>query len=117
MKNSTFPRRLGFALAGIVETFRSENSFRLQCVAAGCVLAALIGLHPAPIWWAVIALAVVLVLAAEQFNTALERLADHVHPGAHPAIKMAKDCSAGAVLLTSLGALAVAAAFVVALLA
>jgi diacylglycerol kinase (ATP) len=116
MKNRPFPHRLGFALAGIVEALRSENSFRLQCLAAGGVLVALIGLRPAPIWWAVVALAVAMVLAAEQFNTALERLADLVDPGFRPEIKIAKDCAAGAVLLASLGALAVAAAFVVALL-
>jgi undecaprenol kinase len=116
MKNSPFPRRVGFALAGIVVALRSESSFRLQFVAAGGVLAALIGVRPAPIWWAVVALAISTVLAAEQFNTALERLTDQLHPEVHPQIKIAKDCAAGAVLLTALGALAVAAAFLVAAL-
>jgi len=111
MKNKAFHHRLGFAVAGIVEAFRAENSFRLQCLAAAGVLMALIGVRPAPIWWAVAALTVVVVLAAEQFNTALERLADCLHPQFHPQIKIAKDCAAGAVLLASLGGLAVAAAF------
>jgi diacylglycerol kinase (ATP) len=32
-------------------------------------------------------------------------LIDHLHPEIHPAIKTAKDCAAGAVLLLSSGAL------------
>jgi undecaprenol kinase len=111
MKNKAFQHRLGYAIAGIGAAFGGENSFRLQCAAAGGVLIALIVLRPAPIWWAVAALAVATVLAAEQFNTALEHLADRLHPEVHPEIRIAKDCAAGAVLIASLGALAAAAAF------
>lgn len=111
MKNRTFHRRLGYALAGIGAAFAGENSFRLQCAAASGVLIALIVLRPAPIWWAITSLTVAMVLAAEQFNTALEHLADRLHPEVHPEIRIAKDCAAGAVLIASLGALAAAAAF------
>ena len=52
------------------------------------------------------------MLAAEVFNTAVEGLADHLHPEQHPAIKVVKDCAAGAVLIASIAALGVAAAFV-----
>jgi diacylglycerol kinase (ATP) len=52
------------------------------------------------------------VLAGEIFNTAIEVLADHLHPEQHPAIRAVKDCAAGAVLVASIAALAVAAAFV-----
>ena len=44
---------------------------------------------------------------AEAFNTALESLADAVAPGHHPLVGLAKDVAACAVLLTSVGALAV----------
>jgi diacylglycerol kinase len=40
----------------------------------------------------------------------MERLADHLHPEAHPGIRQVKDCAAAAVLVASVGALAVAAA-------
>ncbi|HKE43172.1 MAG TPA: diacylglycerol kinase [Steroidobacteraceae bacterium] len=113
MKNRAFHHRLGYAIAGIAATLRTEGSFRLQCLAASAVLVALLILRPAPIWWAAAALSVVGVLAAEQFNTAVERLADRLHPEVHPEIRIVKDCAAGAVLFTSLGALAVAAAFIV----
>ena len=51
---------------------------------------------------------IVLVLAAELFNTALEQLCDHLHPEKHANIKVVKDVAAGAVLILSIGALWVA---------
>lgn len=62
-------------------------------------------LRPAPLWWALVGIMVMLVLAAELINTALEHLADHLHPEQHPQIKLVKDCAAAAVLLLSVGAL------------
>jgi diacylglycerol kinase (ATP) len=116
MKNQPFARRLRFAWAGLASALRAENSFRLHVIAAFGVLAALLWLRPAPLWWALLAVAVVLVLAAELINTALEHLADHLHPEQHPRIKVVKDCAAAAVLISALGALAVAAAFLYELL-
>lgn len=110
MKNQPFLRRLGFAVHGLAATL-AESSFRTQLVGAALVLLALLWFRPAPLWWALAALAVTLVLSAELANTALERLADRLHPEIHPEIKVAKDCMAAAVLVASLGALAVAAAF------
>lgn len=112
MKNQSFPRRLGFALAGLVGALRSERSFRFHVAAAAIVAVVLVWSRPAPLWWAVATLTVVAVLAAELVNTAVEHLADHLHPEQHPQIKVVKDCAAAAVLVTSVGALAVAAVFV-----
>jgi undecaprenol kinase len=109
VKNQPFLARLGFALSGLSAAL-GESSFRTHLVAAVAVLAALVWLRPAPLWWALVALAVSAVLAAELANTAVERLADRLHPERHPAIKLVKDCLAAAVLVASLGALAVAAA-------
>lgn len=116
MKNQSLPVRLGFALAGLVAALRTENSFRFQLVAAVAVLVALAWVQPEPVWWAIAILTVVAVLAAELVNTAVEHLADHLHPDRHPRIKTVKDCAAAAVLVTSIGALAVAAVFVYAVL-
>jgi undecaprenol kinase len=111
VKNKAFHQRLGFAIAGIRHALRSEYSFRLQALAACIVLALLAWLQPSPEWWAIIGLTVVLVLAAELFNTAMELLVDHLHPEQHPSIKLVKDCAAGAVLVISVGAIGVAVAF------
>lgn len=111
MKNQAFLRRLTFALAGLSMALRGEHSFKTQIVASVAVVAVLLWQQPPPFWWAIGALTIGFVLAAELGNTALEALADHLHPDQHPAIKAAKDCAAGAVLVACIAALGVAAAF------
>jgi diacylglycerol kinase len=54
--------------------------------------------------WLWICVAIVLVWSAEAFNTALEQLADALHPQHHPGIGRAKDLAAGAVLIAAIGA-------------
>jgi diacylglycerol kinase (ATP) len=108
--------RLGFAINGIALALRSESSLRTQLAAFAAVVAALLVLRPAPIWWAVVLFASCAVIAAELFNTAIERLADHLHPEQHPEIRIVKDCAAGAVLVVVIGALLVAAALLAAYL-
>jgi diacylglycerol kinase (ATP) len=112
MKNQGLLRRLGFALTGLQTTWRTEQSFKVHVIATAAVLGVLLWLEPAPVWWAIVTLTVAFVLATEIVNTAIEGLADHLHPEQHPAIKAVKDCAAGAVLVASVAALAVAAALV-----
>ncbi len=116
LKNKRFATRLGFALAGLRHACSSEQSLRTQLLAVVLVVALLCVLRPAPVWWALTLLVSSAVIAAELFNTALERLADHLHPDLHPQIRMVKDCAAAAVLVISIGALLVAAALLYSLL-
>jgi diacylglycerol kinase (ATP) len=113
MKNQSFPRRVRFALAGIVTALRTENSLKIQAVAGIGVLALLLWSRPAPLWWALVAMTIGGVIATELMNTAVEHLADHLHPERHPTIRIVKDCAAAAVLVMSIAALAVAAALIV----
>lgn len=113
MKHRPFGERLAFALAGIAEAFRGESSLRVQVAAAILVFASLIVIRPAAVWWAIVTLTVALVLAAELFNTSLERLLDRLHPEVHPAIRTAKDCGAAAVLVLSLAAICVYVAMLI----
>lgn len=98
MKGQTFLRRLGFAVNGLALAFRREASVRIQVLAAVAVTAVLLVLQPPAIWWALYGLVVGLVLVAEMINTALETLADRLHPEQHSEIGAAKDIAAGAVL-------------------
>jgi|SRR5664279_1718064 len=111
LKNRPFAERLRFALAGLWHAARGERSVRTQLLALAIVLAVLCYLRPAPLWWALLLLASGAVIAAELMNTALERLADHLHPELHPQVRIVKDCAAAAVLVLSISALVVAAAF------
>jgi undecaprenol kinase len=110
-KNRSFGARLGFALHGLAHALRAERSLRAQLAALIAVVVALLILRPPPLWWALALLASASVLAAELLNTAIEYLADELHPGESPGMRRVKDCAAAGVLLAVLGALAVAAAF------
>jgi undecaprenol kinase len=112
MKGHRFTDRLGFAWAGLRTAWRTEKSLRTHALATVGVIAALLVTRAPPLWWAVMGPTVALVVAAELLNTAIEALADHLHPQRHEAIKRTKDVAAAAVLVTSLGALAVGAAFI-----
>jgi diacylglycerol kinase (ATP) len=113
MKNESFSKRIGFALRGARHGLRNERSLRLQLVALIAVILLLLILRPGAVWTALVLMSSGAVLAAELFNTALEALADHVQPQQHLAIEVVKDCAAAAVLITSLAAVAVAAALAV----
>ena len=101
LKNRRFHIRLGFALGGLREGWRREKSFRTHCLFALAALGALVVLRPPPIWWALIALVIAVVIALELINSALEAMIDHLHPDQHPSIRVAKDMAAGAVLIAS----------------
>jgi len=112
-KNQKFQARLAFAWAGLAHALRAERSVRVHVVALLAVLGAMVLLRPGPAWWALVSLASSGVLAAELFNTAVEHLADHLHPEIHPSIRIVKDCAAGAVLIAVLGATGVGVALTV----
>jgi diacylglycerol kinase (ATP) len=112
-KNQPFIRRLRFALGGLMIAWHSERSFRFQVFALSVVVlaCAFVGLEPA--WWAIVLITSALVIGAELFNTALEHLADHLHPEIHPQIRIVKDCAAAAVLVAACAAAAVGVALIV----
>jgi undecaprenol kinase len=112
-KNQSFFSRLRFACAGIAHAVRAEHSVRFHFFALCLVLVVLAVFRPEPEWWALVIVTSGAVISAELFNTAVEHLADHLHPEIHPSIRIVKDCAAAAVLVTSLAALAVATALAV----
>ena len=109
-KNRPLLARARFALDGFLYGLRTERSLQTQAAVLLVVIIALVVLKLAPLWWALVILSSAAVLAAEMFNTAIEHLADHLHPQEHAAIRIVKDCAAAGVLLTVIGALGVATA-------
>lgn len=100
----------GFAYAfrGVWRCIREEWHFRFHIVAAGYVLwfAPRFSLERGE--WAVLALTIGAVLAAEAVNSAVERTVDRISSEEHHLSGAAKDMAAGAVLLTSIAAVGVA---------
>lgn len=83
-------------LNGLREGVRSEAAITQEAVIF--VIALPLSFFIAGTLWVWVALiaALLLVLAMEFLNTAIERLCDHLHPGKHEAIRITKDyASAG----------------------
>ena len=102
------PAAFRFALRGLRLTFAAEANLRIHLAIAETVLylAAVERLDAA--LWAVLILAIALVLALELVNTAVERAVDlTVGERRTPLAAAAKDAAAGAVLLGAVGAAAV----------
>jgi diacylglycerol kinase (ATP) len=112
-KNQPFLRRVRFALAGLHFSIRTERSMRVHMLALALVLVFLVVFAPAPEWWALVGLACTAVITTELINTAIEQLADRLHPEQHPAIAIVKDCAAAAVLVSSIAAVLVAIALAI----
>ena len=102
-------RSFGHAFRGLAILLRSQHNARIHAVATILVVAAgvLFGFSPAE--WALIALAIACVWAAEALNTAIEFLVDLASPEHHPLAGKAKDVAAGAVLVAAIGSLVVGA--------
>ena len=96
-----------YAFAGIWHLLRTQANARIHLAIAliVVVLGAWLGLSTTE--WAIIALTMGLVLAAEAFNTVAEAVVDLATPDYHPLAKIAKDVSAGAVLLMAVAAIVV----------
>lgn len=77
---------------------------RTHFITALVVLLVALFLRLSPIEFALLALSILFVLFAELINTAIEAVVDLASPGFHPLAKIAKDTSAGAVLVAACGA-------------
>ena len=104
MKNKSFWDSLVNAIDGIVKSVQREKNLRFHMVVADliCIFAYFYGLDR--LSWAVLILAIMLVLSAETINTAIEQAVDTATHEIKPSAKLAKDAAAGAVLLTAVGA-------------
>lgn len=94
------------AFRGLSELFKTQNNARIHGLVAILVLIAGVYLRVSPVEWAVLFLAMALVLATEAMNTAMEILSDRITSQHDPAIGRVKDMAAGAVVISVFGAVA-----------
>ena len=97
------------AADGIAHACKTQRNFKIELdfAMAAVVLGIVFAIDATQ--WAVIAVCIGAVLSGECVNTAIEAIVDLVSPEYHDLAKHAKDCAAGAVLVLSFAALAVAA--------
>ncbi len=98
-----------YAWAGLVYAFTTQRNFRVHTILGLVVLSLSKYLSLPPVDFAVIGLTISAVLVMELLNTALESVVDlAVGQNFHPLAKIAKDCAAGAVLVSAIASVLVA---------
>lgn len=93
------------AIEGILWAAKTQKHMLFHLVAAILVLVAALVLRLTLQEFALLALAITLVLFAELVNTSIEVVVDLVSPEYHLLAQRAKDVAAGAVLIASVGAM------------
>jgi diacylglycerol kinase (ATP) len=100
-------RSFDHAYRGLIYAVRTQRNMRFHVVAATLVLVGSLFLGVSKLELAALVLVIMFVFVTEMFNTALEFAVDLAIKEYHPLAKLAKDVSAGAVLVSSVGAVLV----------
>lgn len=105
-----FLRGFKFAFKGILYCIKNERNMRIHTVVAVYVLIFARFFEFTGTEYAILIITIAMVLAAEAFNTSLERIANKFGMEYSRLIEAAKDTAAGAVLILAIGAVGVAIA-------
>ncbi len=92
-----------YAFQGIRSFLRKEHNAWIHCTAILVVSIAGLYFGITRTEWCIVIGCFALVLSAEAFNTAIERLVNLVSPEHHPIAGDVKDVAAGAVLICAIG--------------
>ncbi len=97
-------RGCGYACKGALMLLKTEASIQVQAILA--VIMTLLGFYYGitPIEWILQIFAIGLVMSVEGVNTAIEAIADFIHPDFHNKIGFIKDVAAGAVFIAAITA-------------
>lgn len=102
-------RSFRYALRGIGVMLRTQHNAWIHFLATVAAVVAGVALEIGRSEWLAVVLAIMAVWTAEALNTAFEALCDVASPEFHPLVERAKDIAAGAVLISAVGAVAIAA--------
>ena len=106
-RDGSWGRKFRNAFRGQKLGFRGESSFFAHFFAAALVVTAAATLEANRIEWCLLILCITIVLAAETFNSAIERLGKAITKDYDANVRDALDMSSGAVLTTAMGAAAI----------
>lgn len=95
------------AVEGVKYAFLTQPNFRVHTLIALTVVAAGLFFRLSYLEWVIITLTISLVFVTEMINTALESMTDLIQEKEHQKAKIAKDVSAGMVLISALAAVIV----------
>lgn len=100
-------KSMGFAFKGAVKLITTEHSVMVQFSLGIIMTIAGFYFKISATEWMFQILAIGLVLSIEGLNTAIEKIADFIHPGFHERIGFIKDIAAGAVFFAAMTAIAI----------
>ena len=92
---------IGHAIDGFRYLYRTQNNIRIHFFITIGIIVLSIVLGISIIEWGLIFLTIALVWITESFNTVYERMFDLVDPNINPLVKIGKDVSAAAVLISA----------------
>lgn len=95
-------KSISYALQGIVFALKTQRNMKIHLLAILLVSIAAVYFKIASYEWLIILLFFALVVGLELINSALETLADKLHPEQDKKIGQMKDMSAGAVLVAAI---------------
>lgn len=93
-----------YAIEGIWTSFKTERNMKIHIFIMILVIIAGIILKINKSEWVICIILFAIVIGSELFNTSIETIVDMVMPEKNEKAKIAKDVSAGAVLVVAIGA-------------
>ncbi len=105
MKSSTLMDSFNHAISGVIHGLKTERNMRLHIIAAVVAILSILSMNLTKIEIIVFLFAISLVLICEMFNTGIESIVDLIKDEYHKSAKVAKDISAGAVLIAAVNAI------------
>ena len=87
--------------AGVCSAIKHERNIKIHLVFAALALFLGFSLHISLAEWLAVLLCIALVISLELINSAIEAVLDLVSPTYNSLAKTAKDCAAGAVLVSA----------------
>lgn len=97
-----------YAFRGIAVSIVDGRNIKVHMLAAVVAVSAGFYFQLNHTEWAILILTIASVIAAELFNTAIEKVVDLISPDHQPLAGFAKDAAAGAVLVFAIASLFVA---------
>ena len=96
-----------FAIEGVIHVLWTQRNMRLHFAVAVAVIVVAVAVGVSKLELSVLLISIAFVLVAEMINTAVEGAIDAATTSFDPMAKLAKDIAAGAVLISSVNAVAV----------
>lgn len=97
-------KSIGFAIKGILILIKTENSIKTQIAISLLITICGFIFDISPTEWALQTISIGVVLTAEAINTAVEKIANFIHPDYNKNIGIIKDVAAGAVAFAAITA-------------